>query len=241
MKFGSFGIALLLSAGLHLLLLRSGSALHPSSPALSIDIGEMSVEIVEIANTPPSPSIAPSSKLDVEETKADEVKPREKAAKQQSVNLPLEAIGQWMRGIQEDIERVVERSQVKEKSRATQDGKSATEQRTEAAAPSAASPSRIGVRQEKKGVRAEARIKKGGRPSYPWQAVQRQLEGRVIIEVVVEASGEIQSARVLRTSGHSLLDEAALEFAHDMSLEPAAIDGTPVRSTVQIPISFRLK
>lgn len=47
-------------------------------------------------------------------------------------------------------------------------------------------------------------------PDYPWVARRRGLEGVVAVSVEVDAAGAVTAARVLRTSRHEVLDDAAL-------------------------------
>ena len=51
-----------------------------------------------------------------------------------------------------------------------------------------------------------------GNLNYPDQARQRRLGGRVVITVGVRRDGSVESARVLRSSGIPLLDDAALRI-----------------------------
>lgn len=46
---------------------------------------------------------------------------------------------------------------------------------------------------------------------YPLEAIQRGLEGVVILEVTIDQAGAVASAYVVDTSGHRILDDAALD------------------------------
>jgi protein TonB len=48
-------------------------------------------------------------------------------------------------------------------------------------------------------------------PNYPSLAVRNHYQGTVIVEIMVEESGAISSAKVFKTSGFSMLDDAALQ------------------------------
>ncbi|WP_282296031.1 energy transducer TonB [Stenotrophomonas sp. PS02289] len=54
------------------------------------------------------------------------------------------------------------------------------------------------------------RAERVGNLNYPDEARQRRLGGQVVITVGVRRDGSVESARVLRSSGTPLLDEAAL-------------------------------
>ena len=70
---------------------------------------------------------------------------------------------------------------------------------------------------------------------YPPEAIKRGLEGEVILLLMLDASGRVQSAEIARSSGHALLDDAALDAARRIG----ALPGNP-RQTL-FPVSFRLE
>ena len=70
---------------------------------------------------------------------------------------------------------------------------------------------------------------------YPPQAVAMGLEGDVILLLSLTESGQIVSAAIARSSGHAILDQAALDAAHHLG----ALPGNP-RQTL-FPVSFRLQ
>ena len=77
-------------------------------------------------------------------------------------------------------------------------------------------------------------------PDYPWQARQRGQQGVVWLSVEVSAAGECAQASVLRSSGVSALDQAALAAVRRWRFVPARQGQTPVESKVEIPIRFKL-
>ena len=56
--------------------------------------------------------------------------------------------------------------------------------------------------------------------SYPRSARRRGLEGTVLVELVVDARGKLISATVVRSSGHEVLDNAALADVRKMKRLP---------------------
>ena len=70
---------------------------------------------------------------------------------------------------------------------------------------------------------------------YPPEAVARGLEGEVILLLTLSESGQLASAAIARSSGHALLDQAALDAARQIG----ALPGNP-RQTL-FPVSFRLQ
>lgn len=70
---------------------------------------------------------------------------------------------------------------------------------------------------------------------YPPQAIAQGLEGDVVLLLILADGGRLLSASVARSSGHALLDQAAL----DAALSLGALPGNP-RQTM-FPVSFRLQ
>ena len=76
---------------------------------------------------------------------------------------------------------------------------------------------------------------------YPRAAKRAGLEGRVVVEVVIDASGDIVGTRVLQSSGHSILDAAAVESVKDVSELPAPPKALGWKSrSMRIPFVYRL-
>lgn len=78
-------------------------------------------------------------------------------------------------------------------------------------------------------------------PGYPSQALRRRIEGEVLLRVEVDARGRPARVRVERGSGARQLDAAAVSAVRRWRFEPALQGGEPVRSSVLIPIVFRLE
>ncbi|MES1947155.1 TonB periplasmic protein [Salinisphaera sp. C84B14] len=77
------------------------------------------------------------------------------------------------------------------------------------------------------------------RQTYPPEALRDRLQGTARIQFTVERSGAITDALVIESSGHSVLDQAALSAVRDTgSLEPP---GTGDGIVLTVPISFRLR
>lgn len=78
------------------------------------------------------------------------------------------------------------------------------------------------------------------RPDYPEMAKRRQWEGKVILRVQVLASGRAGQVTIAGSSGHEILDEAALEAVRNWHFVPAKRGDQPVDSVVNVPINFNL-
>lgn len=79
-------------------------------------------------------------------------------------------------------------------------------------------------------------------PDYPFVARKFEWEGVVRIGVDVSASGHPQQVEVLQSSGHSVLDQTALETIRDRWLfKPALQNGKAVSGKVIVPVQFVLR
>ena len=78
------------------------------------------------------------------------------------------------------------------------------------------------------------------KPVYPLAARSRHLEGRVMLEVQVAASGDPLAVRVVSSSGHSLLDTSAVDAVRTWRFIPATRAGQAVAASVEVPIDFRM-
>lgn len=77
-------------------------------------------------------------------------------------------------------------------------------------------------------------------PPYPIAARRLGLEGEVLLRVFVAADGRPTNVVVLKSSGHAMLDESAVETVRTRwRFVPATRGGVPVDDTVQVPIRFR--
>lgn len=91
------------------------------------------------------------------------------------------------------------------------------------------------------GPRYEAAYLRNPAPPYPPAARRRSLQGRVLVHAVVGPGGDCARAEVRKSSGHPILDEAALQAVRGWRFLPATRDGRPVAAGVEIPIVFRLE
>jgi len=77
-------------------------------------------------------------------------------------------------------------------------------------------------------------------PDYPIEAQQRRWQGLVLLRFQVTTEGRVADLEVLATSGHALLDAAAVRAVRQWVFEPARQSGRPVSVTVRLPLRFRL-
>ncbi|MEW5781740.1 MAG: TonB family protein [Pseudomonadota bacterium] len=70
---------------------------------------------------------------------------------------------------------------------------------------------------------------------YPREAIERGLEGRVVLLLTLDDSGRVAHIDVASSSGHALLDDAARQAAARITRLPAD------RRQVLLPVEFRLE
>lgn len=76
-------------------------------------------------------------------------------------------------------------------------------------------------------------------PSYTEEARKLRIQGEVLLDVILEASGGIRILRVVRGLGHGL-DESAVQAAGQIRFKPETRDGRPSDSRVVLHITFQL-
>ncbi len=76
-------------------------------------------------------------------------------------------------------------------------------------------------------------------PIYTEEARAKRIEGEVLLEVVLEATGKLRVIKVVRGLGHGL-DDAAVHAAEQIRFKPALKDGQPSDSTAVLHIIFQL-
>lgn len=75
---------------------------------------------------------------------------------------------------------------------------------------------------------------------YPSRAVRLGLEGTVVLLLHVTAEGAVERAQVAESSGHEVLDRAALACVEGWRFSPGRLDGRAVAMAARVPIEFRL-
>ena len=79
-----------------------------------------------------------------------------------------------------------------------------------------------------------------GDPVYPAEARQHGWQGRVLLHLEIAPDGTV-SASVKSSSGHAVLDNAALAKARSWRFAPATRGGVAVVGSVERAIDFHLE
>ncbi|HWA99947.1 MAG TPA: energy transducer TonB [Pirellulales bacterium] len=78
-------------------------------------------------------------------------------------------------------------------------------------------------------------------PVYPPEARAAGVQGRVVLRVVVSASGTVAGARIETSSGSAALDRSALATVQLWRFEPARRGGVAVDYEVLVPVKFEIR
>ena len=113
----------------------------------------------------------------------------------------------------------------------------------QATRPAGPHPTNVGGLQAYKTSQVTERpsIAKRVTPEYPPMARRQNLEGRVVVQFVVDKSGAPRSPRVVKADPPGVFDQAALSAVGKMRFIPGKLHGQPVNTLVVIPVSFKLR
>ncbi len=78
-------------------------------------------------------------------------------------------------------------------------------------------------------------------PEYPEDAKKNKIEGTVWVKALVDTAGVVKDVRIMKSSGHDLLDKAAMKAAYGCKYKPAMNDNKPVMIWVSYNVSFTLQ
>lgn len=89
-------------------------------------------------------------------------------------------------------------------------------------------------------LRTQPRYRKNPEPVYPPRARRLGLEGLVLLEVKVNPQGRAVEVTIKESSGHDILDQAALKAVRDWEFEPTRLGEIPLESYTEVPVRFQL-
>ncbi len=90
-------------------------------------------------------------------------------------------------------------------------------------------------------IEAKPKYLENDPPKYPRVARRRGYSGTVVVEVLVSASGRAEEVQLFSSSGHGILDKAALSAVSEWRFDPGTKNGIPVSTRVKVPVRFRLE
>ena len=76
---------------------------------------------------------------------------------------------------------------------------------------------------------------------YPEIAQQNGIQGRVIVQFIVECDGSLSNIKVIQSPDTSLTAEAVRVISNSPKWEPGRQRNDPVRVSFTLPVDFRLQ
>lgn len=78
-------------------------------------------------------------------------------------------------------------------------------------------------------------------PRYPPASRRWREEGEVLVRVLIDVDGRPSEVRILRSSGHARLDDAAVEAVRAALFRPYVAAGRARAAYVRVPVEFALR
>jgi TonB family protein len=72
-------------------------------------------------------------------------------------------------------------------------------------------------------------------PDYPYEARDQRLEGSGLYRLHIKADGTVSTVTILKSTGHGLLDRAAIHAYRQWRFKQGAL------RTLRIPVTFTMK
>ena len=76
---------------------------------------------------------------------------------------------------------------------------------------------------------------------YPERAVRDGIQGRVMVDFIIDKDGKVTDVRVVRGVDPDLDEEAVRVISASPKWKPGRMNGQKVRTSVTVPVEFRLK
>jgi periplasmic protein TonB len=78
-------------------------------------------------------------------------------------------------------------------------------------------------------------------PQYPEKAMQRGIEGRVLVEFTISRVGTVKDAKVIAAEPSSIFNKAALKSVSQWKYNPKILNGKAVEQTgIRTSVVFKL-
>jgi protein TonB len=77
------------------------------------------------------------------------------------------------------------------------------------------------------------------KPVYPKDAKEKELQGSVVMDILIDASGRVRQVSVVE--GDSLFRSGAVEAMKKFLFRPAKVDGKPVAVRIRYSLRFQLE
>lgn len=78
-------------------------------------------------------------------------------------------------------------------------------------------------------------------PVYPKNLRERDIEGKVIVKLLIDKEGKVQEIQIFESSGYKMFDQIAIKAVRQWRFKPARKGNQQRVSWVLIPINFQIK
>lgn len=75
---------------------------------------------------------------------------------------------------------------------------------------------------------------------YPPLAVRCGLTGQAVLELLIDAQGDVSDAKIVKATGYTVLDEAAIANVKRWHYTPATRDGVAIAARIDTTVEFNL-
>lgn len=79
------------------------------------------------------------------------------------------------------------------------------------------------------------------RLKYPTKARENKIQGKVYVAFIIEKNGGLSDFRIIRGLGNGCDEEAIRVLKLSTNWKPGYVNGSPVRTSYVLPVSFQLK
>jgi protein TonB len=90
-------------------------------------------------------------------------------------------------------------------------------------------------------TKAVADFNSCAKPEYPQEARRYDLAGTVTLMFLINADGRVADSKIMKSSGHRSLDQAAVVGISKCQFKPATLNGVPEMSWMQMQYVWSLK
>ena len=77
-------------------------------------------------------------------------------------------------------------------------------------------------------------------PELPARIVRKQIEGQVVLRLLVNEQGKVEKARVKSAKPQGVFEQPVLDAARHWRYQPAQYKGKPVKTWIEVPLNFKL-
>jgi len=78
-------------------------------------------------------------------------------------------------------------------------------------------------------------------PVYPRALLNKNIGGRVLVAATIDANGTVTATSIRQSSGHSALDQAAIDAVSKWKFKPGVRSGRRTTATCVVPFNFEVK